>query len=758
MSNRRAQSMPAQMLDQKPTRGRCVAAICFSWKIITCIVSHVTLVLLVVSYCVGGAYLFRHLEKPHEIEVKKGIESMRYSLTDKIWKFSENASVLSELDWINNVKIDLANFEKQILTAMKTDGWDGDEDVTKSQWTFAGSLFYSIIVITTIGYGHISPRTDWGKVTTIFYAIVGIPLMLLCLSNIGDVLATSFRFIYWRICCYVCTRRPRRPRNRSVRGHRYSSRSQPPPMRRSMRLTQRSANDSGVGASIGLAHAHSDPELAFAGRNDEHDIEYGQRFHSSHRRRQPHYAPITRMSVRHKSPYNDEPYFDRNPHETQTLNRSSRFSSRQRNRDRMRDRHTVERERNISRSKQQLYSMDDINLPPPTAKRAQSVRSVRSPNSRQEEIVRESRERELNRLNTNSMPRGRSVPNSGRGRAKSVDPRASTRFEQIDEDIVRKTPIISNRYAIDELEHRQKHNKNNLRSQSMPRSAHQKHNFDNHDPPNGGVRNQNQNHHQHSQHRHHSPYPNQQRRHSLGRQNSGQHSRYGNHLELPELSAPHNNRNRRERSPRYGDYVEEEYDRSFTDEYDVECGYGDYDDYPSAPKRNSRDRKPRRERAERLAPRIMSPMGFAVARQVRRRPSYDYDDDSMYGDDASDYYYGDVSPKDRPVPIWLCVFLVISYILGGASLFAHWEKWSYLDSAYFCFITLTTIGFGDFVPAKGVKDESEQSIAYCSLYLLFGISLLAMSFNLVQEEFIANVKEVARRLGILKDEDRDEDD
>lgn len=67
------------------------------------------------------------------------------------------------------------------------------------------------------------------------------------------------------------------------------------------------------------------------------------------------------------------------------------------------------------------------------------------------------------------------------------------------------------------------------------------------------------------------------------------------------------------------------------------------------------------------------------------------------------------------------------------------------------------LGFGDFVPAKGVKDESEQSIAYCSLYLLFGIALLAMSFNLVQEEFIANVKEVARRLGILKDEDDEED-
>jgi hypothetical protein len=34
---------------------------------------------------------------------------------------------------------------------MKSDGWDGTEDETVVQWSFAGALFYSIIVITTIG-------------------------------------------------------------------------------------------------------------------------------------------------------------------------------------------------------------------------------------------------------------------------------------------------------------------------------------------------------------------------------------------------------------------------------------------------------------------------------------------------------------------------------------------------------------------------------------------------------------------------------
>ena len=51
-----------------------------------------------------------------------------------------------------------------------------------------------------LGYGHIVPATPVGKLATIFYAIFGIPLFLLYLSNIGDIMAKSFKFIYSRIC------------------------------------------------------------------------------------------------------------------------------------------------------------------------------------------------------------------------------------------------------------------------------------------------------------------------------------------------------------------------------------------------------------------------------------------------------------------------------------------------------------------------------------------------------------------------------
>ena len=92
----------------------------------------------------------------------------------------------------------------------------------------------------------------------------------------------------------------------------------------------------------------------------------------------------------------------------------------------------------------------------------------------------------------------------------------------------------------------------------------------------------------------------------------------------------------------------------------------------------------------------------------------------------------------------LCLDFTKGTFLSFKYLFQKWEGWTMLDSSYFCFITLTTIGFGDLTPDQKNTD-GEVRIALCSLYLLFGIAMICMSFNLVQEEVINNVNETRRR-------------
>lgn len=103
------------------------------------------------------------------------------------------------------------------------------------------------------------------------------------------------------------------------------------------------------------------------------------------------------------------------------------------------------------------------------------------------------------------------------------------------------------------------------------------------------------------------------------------------------------------------------------------------------------------------------------------------------------------------VPIYVSLLLITGYIALGALLFTVWEKdWDYLIGCYFCFVTLSTIGFGDYVPGTSLNAASQEKLVLCALYLLFGLSLLAMCFDLMQEQARSHFQSLGRRLGILE--------
>ena len=51
-------------------------------------------------------------------------------------------------------------------------------------WSLLDSLYFSVITLTTIGFGDFFPKTDIGKMFTIGYVLVGIFLFLIFLNSL----------------------------------------------------------------------------------------------------------------------------------------------------------------------------------------------------------------------------------------------------------------------------------------------------------------------------------------------------------------------------------------------------------------------------------------------------------------------------------------------------------------------------------------------------------------------------------------------
>lgn len=72
------------------------------------------------------------------------------------------------------------------------------------------------------------------------------------------------------------------------------------------------------------------------------------------------------------------------------------------------------------------------------------------------------------------------------------------------------------------------------------------------------------------------------------------------------------------------------------------------------------------------------------------------------------------------------VFAVALIVLTSGAVFYHYvEGFSWLDSFYFCMITLTTVGYGDFSP------HTDAGKLFTIFYILIGIGIIATFANLL---------------------------
>ncbi|XP_063916022.1 TWiK family of potassium channels protein 7-like [Zophobas morio] len=215
------------------------------------------LLVLMTGYAFLGALLFKSLEGGNEGDVPVHVQRSREDCLRELWLITERLNVLYEKNWTRLVTEQLKRFERAVVEAGKA---DGASNPGAPHWTFGGALLYSLTLLTTVGYGRLSPRTALGKVVAVLYALVGVPLMLILLSALGAMLATGARKAYSKLCCHTDSGK----KSPSVGYHKA-------PSSPSGKLYCKTHEDS---ASIQIASSHSTPNHVC--KNSYQYVEHGE--------------------------------------------------------------------------------------------------------------------------------------------------------------------------------------------------------------------------------------------------------------------------------------------------------------------------------------------------------------------------------------------------------------------------------------------------------------------------------------------------
>ncbi|XP_051002932.1 potassium channel subfamily K member 18 [Acomys russatus] len=141
-----------------------------------------------VTYALAGAALFSAVEGRPDPEAEENPELKKF--LDKLCSILKcNRTV------VEGKRKDLCEH----LQRVKPQWFRAPED-----WSFLSALFFCCTVFSTVGYGHMYPVTRLGKYLCMLYALFGIPLMFLVLTDIGDIVATLLSRAYSRFQALLC--------------------------------------------------------------------------------------------------------------------------------------------------------------------------------------------------------------------------------------------------------------------------------------------------------------------------------------------------------------------------------------------------------------------------------------------------------------------------------------------------------------------------------------------------------------------------
>ncbi|KAL3985680.1 Ion channel family protein [Acanthocheilonema viteae] len=147
---------------------------------------HVLLITVLIIYQFIGAAIFYLCEATHdeslEIFWEKSVQQNRTRLIDVVVSSIFNNSEYLFFLTANQTKQIRRRLDHELNLYENNLGIKYTDQ--KIRWDFWNAMLYAQTVCTTIGYGHLYPSTTTGRIFTMLYAIVGIPLVLSILDDL----------------------------------------------------------------------------------------------------------------------------------------------------------------------------------------------------------------------------------------------------------------------------------------------------------------------------------------------------------------------------------------------------------------------------------------------------------------------------------------------------------------------------------------------------------------------------------------------
>jgi voltage-gated potassium channel len=90
-------------------------------------------------------------------------------------------------------------------------------------------------------------------------------------------------------------------------------------------------------------------------------------------------------------------------------------------------------------------------------------------------------------------------------------------------------------------------------------------------------------------------------------------------------------------------------------------------------------------------------------------------------------------PETKALPV-----VAGALVLTGTLFYWRFEDWSFIESLYFCVVTLTTVGYGDLSPT------TTGTQIFTIVYILTGFGVLVALLTAVAQQYMQNKSEPGR--------------